>query len=223
MTEGLPVASTERLTMPCANMIFDPEGYHKCNFLRSGDDFCICAWFYDVCNPGFTVEISVDSQTGKTSTVSTFGFPDGEEYKDMVENTKTEEDVPKLCPRGFSYEQIDAKIKILNDRVQWDNRPSDQASRRRECKDKEGWLSDESFCISPKLDNYFPWIWMSDFYHYFPVPESQYLNDSNFHEWLIVKLANAFTHEEIHRSLFRLFDKFVTAVFDNLSERSIQP
>ena len=113
----------DKLAVPCVYMIFDADGYHECELTR-----CLCAWFYDVCNPGFTVELSVNEKTGKVSSVSTFDFPDSEEYKDMVKRTMTEDDVPKLCPRGFTWKEIDAKIKPLMDRVQWGHRPMDQVS-----------------------------------------------------------------------------------------------
>jgi len=31
----------------------------------------------------------------------------------------TEQDVPKLCPKGYTWKQIDAKIQPLMDRVDW--------------------------------------------------------------------------------------------------------
>ena len=120
------MAEQKELTAPCPYMIFDPNGYHTCELKPCDGSYCVCAWFYDLSNPGFTIEISRNPKTDKIGSVSTFDLPDSEEYKDMVRNTLTEDDVPKLCPRGLSFKQIDAKIKILHERVNWGNRPMDR-------------------------------------------------------------------------------------------------
>lgn len=108
----------ESVSMPCPYIIFDPIGYHTCSLLPADKGrFCLCAWFYDLGNPCITIEVSIDPITKKFGAVSTFDLPQSEEYKDMVKQTKTEEDVPKLCPRGFTFKQIDAKIQVLNKRL----------------------------------------------------------------------------------------------------------
>jgi hypothetical protein len=126
------ISQQKEIVAPCPYMIFDANGYHKCELMpvvdsEGNNTHCVCAWFYDVCNPPITIEFSIDQKTGKVGSVSTFDLPDSEEYKDMVKRTMTEADVPKLCPRGFTYRQIDAKIAILNGRVQWGNRPIDRS------------------------------------------------------------------------------------------------
>jgi hypothetical protein len=100
------------IAIPCQYMIFVSDGYIQCELKPCEKTFCLCAWFYDVCNPGFTIEISVDP-SGKRNSVSTFDFPDSPEMKDIRERTVTEADVPKLCPKGFTFKQIDAKIQPL--------------------------------------------------------------------------------------------------------------
>jgi hypothetical protein len=110
------------LSMPCPHMIFDASGYFRCELMPFKKTFCLCAWFYDLNNPGFTVEVSVDSK-GKPTSVSDFDFPDSNEMKELRENTVTEDDVPKICPKGFTFKQIDAKIQPLMAKVDWKHRP----------------------------------------------------------------------------------------------------
>ena len=107
-----------QLVCPCPHMIFDKDHYHKCVLLLSKDSagttcHCLCAWFYDLSNPGYSVELDLHSK-GKSGYVSDFNFPDSKEIKEMRERTMTEDDVPKLCPKGYTLKQIDAKIKAFD-------------------------------------------------------------------------------------------------------------
>jgi hypothetical protein len=118
------------LAVPCKLMIYDSDGYHGCSIFTI-QLFCkhpemrkeyfnpvLCAWFYDISNPGFTIEVSIKPKTHKISSISTFDFPDSTEYKEMIERTMTEADVPKLCPLGYTFKQINAKIQPLHEKWQ---------------------------------------------------------------------------------------------------------
>lgn len=115
MTDKLEIYSK-----PCKYMIYDEENYHRCSLIpaRAQKDhnhmnFCTCALFYSESNPSFTIQFSVDPESGRVGSVSTFDFPGSEEYKDLIENTLTESDVPRLCPCGFTLQQIVAKTESL--------------------------------------------------------------------------------------------------------------
>ena len=110
------------LSMPCPHMIFDASGYFQCELKPTKKAFCLCAWFYDISDPGYSVELDFHSK-GKPGYVSNFNFPDSKEIKEMEKRTMTEDNVPKLCPKGFTFKQIDAKIQPLMAKVDWKHRP----------------------------------------------------------------------------------------------------
>ena len=100
------------ITIPCSHMILDSDGYILCELMPSEKTFCVCELYFDICNPTIMTEASFDSK-GKISLISPFNFPDSKEMKEIRERTKSEADVPKLCPKGFTYEQIEAKAEPL--------------------------------------------------------------------------------------------------------------
>jgi len=118
----------EPLHAPCPYMIFDPNGYHTCELMPTKAGFCCCAWFYDLGNPTWHVELSINPKTKKVGAISTFDFPNSEEYKDFRERTTTEDDVSKICPCGYTFHQIDRKIEILNNRLRR-QKPTPRASK----------------------------------------------------------------------------------------------
>jgi len=114
---------TKELVVPCPFMVFKANGYHECVILREQENSKVgplCAWFFDLFNPSWTISISRNPKTGEMASISTFDLPESEEYKDFVKRTMTEEDVPKLCPKGYTFEQIDTKIQPLMDKVDWE-------------------------------------------------------------------------------------------------------
>jgi len=100
----------KRIAAPCPFMIYDKMGYHCCALKGSN---VLCAWNYNVLGESFTVEFIKDERTSEIITVSDFVFP--ERIEEIRRRAMTKEDVPKICPRGFTYEQIDAKIRALEE------------------------------------------------------------------------------------------------------------
>ena len=96
-----------RLGVPCPYMVFDPNGYHSCAILTE---------------------------------LSRMEHPDWEPADVMCVwyhavcydiGEWREEDIPKICPRGHTYEEIDAKIQLLLEKVDWGNRPIDRKTRQK--------------------------------------------------------------------------------------------
>ena len=98
----------KRMSVPCPYMIYDPQGYHTCALQGTN---VLCAWHYNVLGESYTVSFTTDERTGEITIISDFNFP--ERIEERRRNAMTKEDVSKLCPRGFTYEQIDSKIKAL--------------------------------------------------------------------------------------------------------------
>jgi hypothetical protein len=100
-------------------MIVNKDHYTQCELMRTpgftdpithekhGPSFCVCAWFWDIASPTYYCEISVD-KNGKPCTISDDNFPDVPH-----EHEPSKDDVPKNCPKGYTWEQIDAKMKVL--------------------------------------------------------------------------------------------------------------
>ena len=89
-------------------MIFDKDHYHCCDrmpyhFEGSGFGFYVCAWFYDM--SGITFHIEYDGK----GVVSNRNLPDIPR-----EPEPNKDSVPKICPKGYAWETIDAKIKAFD-------------------------------------------------------------------------------------------------------------
>jgi hypothetical protein len=100
------------IAVPCPYMIFDKGHYHECALLLSkGSDgtisHCLCpGLFYDV--PGDLYSMEVDG----TNWVTEDNFPDIAREKAKTRMTK--DDVPRLCPKGYTEKQIKAKAEALD-------------------------------------------------------------------------------------------------------------
>lgn len=110
---------TEQLTCPCPYMVRESWHYTECalqpaskmidpiTHKKVGPKFCLCAWFWDISSPTYYSEISVD-KNGKPCIISDNNFPDIPREPEPDIN-----DVPKWCPKGYTWEQIDKKMKAL--------------------------------------------------------------------------------------------------------------
>jgi hypothetical protein len=107
MTEETPV-------IPCEHMLYDPTAYIECKrqpyVLQNRTGFYLCSWFYDIGNPGISYEVVIDPETKKAAIISDLDFPDSEKTRDILSRQCTEADVPKMCPKHYTYQQIDAKF-----------------------------------------------------------------------------------------------------------------
>lgn len=99
------VEKGQKIGVPCPYMTFDPNGAHTCAILTELSRMKHPEWNY-----------------GGTMCVWYHGVAyDIGDWR--------EEDIPKLCPRGHTFEEIDAKIQLLLERVDWGNRPVDRKSQ----------------------------------------------------------------------------------------------
>ena len=98
------VEKRRKIGFPCPYMVFDPNGCHACAILSELSRMKHPEWNY-----------------GNTMCVW---------YHSVAYDVGTwEENVPKVCPRGYTFEEIDAKIQLLHERVDWGNRPVDRKSQ----------------------------------------------------------------------------------------------
>lgn len=112
------MVETKELAVPCPYMVFKTDGYHECAILREQKNSKVgplCAWFFDLFNPTRYFQIVENKKTGKPSIISEFNFPDIPHEKEM-----TEADVPKICPKGYTDKEINAKIQPFMDKVDWE-------------------------------------------------------------------------------------------------------
>ena len=97
----------KKLGFTCLYMVFDPDGCHSCAILTEISRTKHPEWKY-----GGTMCVWYHAVC--------FDVGDWRE-----------EDIPKQCPRGYTYEEIDAKIQLLLEKVDWGNRPINIGGRRR--------------------------------------------------------------------------------------------
>jgi len=96
--------------IPCPYMVVDETHYVQCKLMpieSPPPNFVLCAWFYDMGDPTIMMEVDVENK----SIISDLNFP--EKVEEMRKKTLTESDVPQMCPRGFTWKRIDAKIQTL--------------------------------------------------------------------------------------------------------------
>jgi len=105
----------ETITIPCEHMLYDPTAYIRCKRLpyvhKNDSGFCVCSYFYDMGNAFIGFEVVMDPETKKAAIISDLDFPDSEKTRDIIKRQCTEADVPKMCPKHYTYQQIDAKFQ----------------------------------------------------------------------------------------------------------------
>jgi len=116
----------KELAVPCPFMVFKADGYHECSILREQGNSrtgSLCAWFYD-CFRGTDdfVELMYEVKDGKPINPilihESTHLPDV--HRQRMKDFLIESDVPKICPKGYTFKQISAKIQPLMDKVDWE-------------------------------------------------------------------------------------------------------
>lgn len=103
------MSEIKTIAKPCKFMVYDKNGYHTCEILSAQcKDNVLCAWFYDLGNPTIHVTIKLGRIPWEKPEFK-WEEPDRPEI--------TEDDVPKLCPLGYTFKEIDARISLLNEKV----------------------------------------------------------------------------------------------------------
>lgn len=103
--------------IPCEYMIYRSDGYHQCAVLQGA----LCLWFYDILGFSYQIEVSVNPETGEKSIISETNLP--EVWEEKLSKCPRESDVPKRCPKGYTYDEIDRKIQPLMKKWRGESRP----------------------------------------------------------------------------------------------------